>query len=90
MLILECDNYNRATNYDHTLVYHHTTYLNPYPAATTYEELKKPLTFVEDFTGVGNWVMRFPRTIYGVDLRTKHVFTEGSVVITKISSPSLE
>jgi hypothetical protein len=44
---------------------------------------------VEDFAGVTNWVMRFPRLVYSADLKVRHTFTEGQVEVEKVANPSL-
>lgn len=34
--------------------------------------------------------MRFPRTIYSVDLKARHTFNENQVEVEKVANPSLE
>lgn len=62
----------------------------PYSAGTNYEQLKSHIHFIDDFAGAYNWAMRFPRIIYSVDLKTKHIFNENQVELEKVNNPNLE
>ena len=35
----------------------------------SYEDLKKPLQFTNDALGLTNWILRFPLTIYTIDIQ---------------------
>lgn len=52
----------------------------------SYEDLKKPLQFTNDVLGLTNWILRFPLTIYTIDILEKHTFNPDSVVITTNST----
>jgi hypothetical protein len=52
----------------------------------SYEDLKKPLLFNNDTLGLTNWILRFPLTIYTLDIQEKHTFNPDSVVITNNST----
>jgi hypothetical protein len=48
----------------------------------SYEDLKKPLQFTNDTLGLTNWILRFPLTIFTIDIQEKHTFSPDSVAIT--------
>lgn len=52
----------------------------------SYEDLKKPLQFNNDVLGLTNWILRFPLTIYTIDIQEKHTFNPDSVIITTNST----